>query len=114
MRAWSPARWPLRVRVALAFLGTTAVALAGLGVFVHVRVGDALDERLRDTVTAEADRLAALPAAAQLEAVRALGGDVHAQVLTPQGDVRASSRLVAAPLLGSSPTDETLDDVRAG
>jgi len=111
---WAPARWPLRVRVALAFLGTTAVALAGLGVFVHVRMSEALDERLRDTITAEADRLAALPARDRLEAVRALGGDVHAQVLTPQGDVRASSRLVTAPLLGSSSTDEPFDDVRAG
>ena len=111
---WTPARWPLRVRVVLAFLCTTAVALAGLGVFVHVRMGDALDERLRDTITAEADRLAALPAGAQLEAVRALGGDVHAQALTPQGDVRASSRLVAAPLLGSASTDETLDHARTG
>ncbi len=111
---WAPARWPLRLRVALAFLGTTAVALAGLGVFVHVRMSDALDERLQDTVTAEADRLAALPAPAQFEAVRALGGDVHAQALTPQGDVRASSTLVAAPLLGSSSTDETLEGARPG
>ncbi len=59
---WTPARWPLRVRVALAFLASTVVALAGLGVFVHVRMGEALDERLRDTITVEADRLAALPA----------------------------------------------------
>jgi signal transduction histidine kinase len=100
-----PSRWPLRVRVALAFLGSTLLALVGLGVFVHVRMGEALDERLRDTVAVEADRLAALPAADRLEAVRALGGDVHVQVLTRQGDVQASSRLVAAPLLGSSATD---------
>lgn len=99
---WTPAHWPLRVRVALAFLASTMVALAGLGVFVHVRMGEALDERLRDTVAAEADRLAAMSAPAQSEAVRTLGGDVHAQVLTSQGDVRASSRLVAAPLLGSA------------
>ena len=106
---WTPARWPLRVRVALAFLASTVVALAGLGVFVHVRMGEALDERLRDTITVEADRLAALPEPAQLEAVRALGGDVHAQALTSQGDVQASSRLVAAPLLGSTANVETLD-----
>ena len=99
---WTPARWPLRVRVALAFLASTVVALAGLGVFVHARMGEALDERLRDTVAAEADRLATMSPPAQSEAVRTLGGDVHAQVLTSQGDVRASSRLVAAPLLGST------------
>ncbi len=98
---WTPAHWPLRVRVALAFLASTVVALAGLGVFVHVRMGEALDERLRDTVAAEADRLASMSAPAQSEAVLSLGGDVHAQVLTTRGDVRGSSRLVAAPLLGS-------------
>jgi signal transduction histidine kinase len=106
---WSPARWPLRIRVALAFLASTLVALAGLGVFVHVRMGVALDERLRDTIAVEADRLAALSAQDRSDAVRALGGDVHAEALTPQGDVRTSSRLVAAPLLGSS-TDATLND----
>jgi signal transduction histidine kinase len=90
------------VRVALAFLMTSAVALAGLGAFVHVRMGEALDERLRDTVAAEADRLVALPEMAQVQAIRDLGGDVHAQSLTADGSIRASSRLVAGPLLTSS------------
>ena len=104
MRGWRPDRWPLRLRVAAAFLVATAVALAGLAIFVHVRLGQALDERLRDTLAAQSDRLVAMPAGERLETVRALGGDVHAQVLTPEGTVRASSRLVAAPLLGSSAT----------
>ena len=51
-------------------------------------------------VAAEADRLEAMPGRERLEAVRALGGEVHAQVLTPQGDVRASSSLVAGPFVG--------------
>jgi signal transduction histidine kinase len=99
---WSPARWPLRVRVALAFVGSTLVALTALGVFVHVRMADALDERLRDTIAIEGDRLAAMPLAGRLEAVRVLGGEVHAQALTAEGDTQASSRLVAGRLLGSS------------
>lgn len=103
MIGWRPARWPLRVRVALAFLGTTAVALAGLGVFVDVRMEEALEERLHDTIGAEADRLAAMPDPARVEAVQALGGEVHAQLLTPDGEVRASSRLVAAPLGDTRP-----------
>lgn len=107
---WRPARWPLRVRVALAFLGTTAVALVGLGVFVQVRVSEALDERLQDTLSAEADRLTALPDSAGAEAVRALGGEVHAQTLTADGEVRASSRLVAGALLGSP----SADSIRTG
>lgn len=107
---WQPARWPLRLRVALAFLGTTAVALAGLGVFVQLRVSEALDERLQDTLSAEADRLTALPDSARADAVRALGGEVHAQALTADGEVRASSRLVAGPLLGST----SADSIRTG
>lgn len=99
MRRWHPAGWPLRVRVGLAFLATTAIALTVLGAFVQLRVGDALEDGLRDMVGAEADRLAAMSGRDRSEAVEALGGEVHAQVLTSQGQVRASSRLVADPLV---------------
>lgn len=100
MNRGHPARWPLRTRVALAFLAATGVALTVLGIFVQVRVGNALDDRLRDTIIAEAERLEAVPGPRRLAAVRALGGEVHAQLLTAQGDVRASSSLVADPVLG--------------
>lgn len=96
-----PTRWRLRTRVALAFLATTALAVVGLGVFIHVRLSAALEERLRDSVVAEADRLDALEKPQQSAAVKALSGDVHAELLSAQGDVEASSRLVAAPLLGA-------------
>lgn len=99
MRRWHPAGWPLRIRVALAFLAATGVALTVLGVVVQVRVGVTLEDRLRDTVSAEADRLELMAGPARRAAVEALGGDVHAQVLAAQGDVRASSRLVADPLV---------------
>ena len=105
MTGWTPSRWPLRTRVAVAFLAATAVALAGFGVFVHVRLSAALEDRLRDTVAAEADRLEAEPGPSRLQAIRALGGEVQAQVLTPQGKVRASSRLVAGSLLSSVEDD---------
>lgn len=100
MNRWYPARWPLRTRVALVFLAATGVALTVLGIFVQVRVGHALDDRLRDTVIAEADRLEAVRGPRRLEAVQALGSEVHAQLLTAQGDVQASSSLVADPVLG--------------
>lgn len=106
MNRWHPARWPLRTRVALAFLAATAIALTVLGVFVHVRVSDALEDRLRDTVSAEADRLEALAGGDRSAAVEALGGEVHAQVLTSQGVVRASSRLVSDPLVQIAAADE--------
>jgi signal transduction histidine kinase len=99
MMRWHPVQWPIRVRVALAFLASTAIALTVFGVFVQARVSDALEDRLRDTLGAEADRLAALSGPGRSEAVEALGGEVHAQVLTSLGEVRASSRLVADPLV---------------
>lgn len=108
MSRWHPARWPLRTRVALAFLAATGVALTVLGVFVQVRVGDALEDRMRDTVSAEADRLAAMSGPDRSEEVAALGGEVHAQLLTAQGDVRSSSSLVADPMLG--PAELRVDD----
>lgn len=106
MRRWHPARWPLRVRVALAFLAATAIALTVLGVFVQVRVSDALEDRLRDTVSAEADRLTAMSGPDRAQAVETLGGEVHAQVLTAHGQVRASSRLVADPLVAVADDQE--------
>jgi hypothetical protein len=99
MSPWHPARWPLRTRVALAFLAATGIALTALGVFVQVRVGGVLEDRLRDTVRAEADGLEAMSGTERLEAVEALGGEVHAQVLNSRGHARASSRLVPDPLL---------------
>ena len=102
MRGWPPSRWPLRTRVALAFLAATAVAVTGLGVLVQLRVSDALEDRIRDSVGAEADRLESVSGRDRLEAVSALSGEVHAQVLSERGDVRASSRLVADPLLDAA------------
>lgn len=99
MTAWHPARWPLRTRVALAFVAAAAVSLTVLGVFVHVRLTTALEDRLRDVVSAEADRLAALSGGARLDAVRTLGGEAHAQLLDSRGDVQASSLLVTESVL---------------
>ncbi len=102
MRGWSPSRWPLRTRVALAFLAATAIAVTGLGVLVQVRVSDALDDRLRDSVGAEADRLESVSGRDRLDAVSGLSGEVHAQILTARGGVQASSGLVTDPLLDAT------------
>ena len=99
MRGWPPSRWPLRTRVALAFLAATAIAVTGLGVLVQLRVSDALDDRLHDSVGAEADRLESVSGRERLDAVSGLSGEVHAQVLTARGGVQASSGLVTDPLL---------------
>lgn len=102
MRGWPPSRWPLRTRVALAFLAATAIAVTGLGVLVQLRVSDALDDRLRDSVGAEADRLESVSGRDRLDAVSGLSGEVHAQILTARGDVLASSGLVTDPLLDAT------------
>lgn len=109
--SWHPGRWPLRTRVALAFLATIGAALLALGFFVHVRLSAALDDRLRDTLSAEADRLAAVPSARRSEAVAGIAGEVQAQLLTAEGDVVASSRLVTGRLLDTGSVDV---EVRTG
>lgn len=86
----SPA-WSLRLRVALAFLLTTALAMVALGVFVQLRVSNALEERLRDQVETELDRLLLVPPPERATAVGRLAADVHAQVLDADGDVLGSS-----------------------
>lgn len=99
MTPWNPARWPLRIRVTLAFLAAAGVVLAVLGVVVQVRVGQVLEDRLRETITAEAGHLEATSPQRRAERVEALSGEIHAQVLTESGEIRASSKLLAEPLL---------------
>lgn len=94
MTRLSPARWPLRTRVTLAYLASTALALAALGGFVLLRLDAALDDRLHETVSAESDRLASLSRAALPAAVRDLRGETHAQLLDSQGRILASSASV--------------------
>lgn len=102
MRAWRPEQWPLRTRVAVAFLVATGGSIVLLGVAVQVGVGDALDDRLREVVSIEAERLETMTPADRSSAVAALGGEVHAQVLSPQGRITASStRLVGDPMIGT-------------
>lgn len=88
-------RLPLRLRVALAFLLAAAVALVALGVFVQLRVADALEDRTHDLLEAEVEGLADAPPDQRAARVAAMGGDVHAQLYDADGAVLASSPLVA-------------------
>ncbi len=101
-----PGRWPLRVRVAAAFVLTAAFVLVGLAVFVQVRVAETLEERLRDTLEAESARLAAMAPDDRAAAVGTLGGETYAEVLDREGSVVARSPQVVGPLLDA-------DDVAA-
>ena len=92
-------RLPLRVRVAVAFTLATALALGGLGVFLHVRVASTLEAQAADGVAARLDELQRLPADARAAAVEDLTGEAFAQVLDRDGEVVASSPQLRDPLL---------------
>lgn len=105
-------RLPLRLRVALAFAMTTAVALVGLGVFVQLRVADTLDDRLADTVAAERDRLVHASGSDLGAAVQGVVGEGFAQLLGPDGDVLASSSQVARPLVDADAARAAAEEAR--
>jgi signal transduction histidine kinase len=83
--------WSLRVRVAIAFLLTTALAMLAIGLFVQWRVQDTLEEGLRDQLETEMHRLVAVPPNERAQAVERLAGEIHGQLLSGGGTVVASS-----------------------
>lgn len=95
-------RIPLRLRVALAFALTTAVALVGLGAFVYYRVQDTLEEQLNETLDGHTESVLARPAADREVAVRQVGGDSFAQLLTSTGGLVATSDQVVGELVPAS------------
>jgi HAMP domain-containing protein len=92
-------RMPLRLRVALAFALTTAVALVGLGVFVQLRVADTLEERLDETLEDQLEQLETDPPERRASSVERLAGEVFAQLLDADGGVLVSSARVRGPLV---------------
>jgi signal transduction histidine kinase len=101
-------RLPLRLRVALVFACTTAVALTALGVFIYLRVQDTLREQTEQALATETEALRSLPAAQRLRAVSELSGVTFAQVLSRSGRVVATSpQLVSAVTL---PTDRRSEE----
>jgi two-component system OmpR family sensor kinase len=53
-------RLPIRIRLTLVFAGVMAVVLAALGVFLYVRLGDSLDDRISDDLAARSSAVARL------------------------------------------------------
>ncbi len=92
-------RLPLRVRVAAAFALATAVALGGLGVFLHVRVSSTLEDQVVEGVAARLDALQRLPPDARTAAIEDLTGAAFAQLLDRDGAVVTSSPEVRDALL---------------
>ncbi len=94
-------RIPLRLRVALAFAVTTAVALAGLSAFVYLRVEATLESQLRDALDGQMEILAAADPVDRAVLVSRMVGDSFGEILSLGGDVLASSPQVRENLLGS-------------
>lgn len=100
---------PIRLRVAVAFALTSAVALVGLGGFVYYRVDATLAEQSRGSLEAQLDALLRLPVEGRVSAAEAMTGESFAQVLSPSGEVLGSSPHVDGPLLPAEQIDDLGD-----
>lgn len=94
-------RVPLRLRVAAAFAGATALALIALGAFVYYRVGATLTAQTRASVATQMAALTQVPGARRPEATESMTGEFFGQVLTPGGGVVGSSPQVRGPLVAA-------------
>jgi two-component system, OmpR family, sensor kinase len=98
------ARVPIRLRLTLVFAAAMATVLAGMGLFLYLRVGAALDATIDQSLRGRADDVAALvrqPGSGLREAGGnrlAEQGESVAQLLAPDGAV-----LDSTPQLGDRP-----------
>jgi signal transduction histidine kinase len=81
-------RLPIRVRLTLAFAAVMAVVLVLVGVFLYVRLGDTLDDRIADDLD---NRTIALAATLDPSNAIVSGDEGVAQVLAADGTVDAAS-----------------------
>jgi heavy metal sensor kinase len=93
-----PSRLPLRLRVALAFAVSTAVALVALGAFVYFRVDATLEKQLRESLDGQMESLLAHPESGRPDAAGQVVGEALAQVLTLDGEPVGSSGQVIGVL----------------
>jgi heavy metal sensor kinase len=101
-----PSRLPLRLRVALAFAVSTAVALVALGAFVYFRVEATLDKQLREALDGQMEALLGHPEAERSATARQSAGESFAQVLTTEGELIASSAQVVGMLASDADLPE--------
>jgi signal transduction histidine kinase len=92
---------PLRVRVAVAFSLTAALAMVGLGAFVYYRVAATLESQTAQLLRVQLDALTTVPAARRLEVAEGMSGEAFGQVLTTDASVEASSPQVNGALISS-------------
>lgn len=96
-------RLPIRLRLTLAFALAMAVVLSAVGVFLYVRLGNALQEQLDDSIAARAGTISTLVRDRGDPSVELPAGDDEgfAQVIGPDGTILASSPRVASAALVS-------------
>ena len=94
-------RLPIRLRLTLAFGVAMAAVLAVIGVFVYIRVGDALLATVDQTLRSQAAEAVANVQRGEprLTDRDVTGGTTLAQLLGPDGRVHRSSPIALAPLL---------------
>ena len=93
-------RVPLRVRVAAAFVATTALVLLGTGAYLYAAVDESLQAQASAGVEGQALALAQVPPRARADTLRRLPPGVFGQVLSRDGDVLAvSPELRSVPLV---------------
>ena len=97
-------RVPIRLRLTLVFAGSMAVVLAGVGLLLYIRVGDALlnsvDQALRAQAT-EAQAQGMRPGAPLVDQ-DATGGTTLAEVVSPGGRILRSTLPGLPPLVDAS------------
>jgi two-component system, OmpR family, sensor kinase len=86
-------RLPIRIRLTLVFAGVMAVVLAALGVFLYVRLGDSLDDRISDDLAARSSAVARLlrTGATDVDPSLLAGDEGLVRVIGPGGTVLVSA-----------------------
>lgn len=100
-------RLPLRLRVALAFALSTAVALVALGGFVYLRVAATLEDQLSESLDGQMEALTEHPESERPAAANRVVGESLAQVLDLDGEPIGSSPQVVGVLVDAGDLPET-------
>ena len=82
-------RLPIRIRLTLVFAGVMAVVLAALGIFLYVRLGDSLDDRMSDDLATRSSAVARLlrTGATDVDPSLLAGDEGLVRVTGPGGEV---------------------------
>src|SRR5262245_45060304 len=100
-------RFPIRVRLTLAFVVAVAIVLAATGAFLYVRLQSSLDEAIAETLEQRALEVdARLARGETLRGLPVAADEGFGQVLGPDGEVLDSTaNVAAAPVIDGEQAD---------